>query len=188
MRTGNAYFSGFARRTIFVEPRLRFSIQVSLYSLSFVLDYSRASSSLHKVSTPNRFNPMTTPPLHEPEACSEDVTVTERGTSVTSPNYSGKYPSSARCVTSLATQSPLYCLKFTLKFLDLESGNKCPYDRVQIKCGNTVVKTFCGSQSSYVGRIVTCDKSAGAVDFKSDSSVEGRGFEIQVDRVRCSGK
>ncbi|XP_065845108.1 fibrillin-2-like [Oscarella lobularis] len=123
------------------------------------------------------------------QACSEDVTVTERGTSVTSPNFRGRYPSSARCVTSLATQSPLYCLKFTLQFLDLESGNNCPYDRVKIKCGNTYVKEFCGALSSVQSsnKVVTCDKSTGEVEFRSDSSVEGRGFEIQVDRVRCSG-
>ena len=112
---------------------------------------------------------------------------------LTSPNYPFDYPNSKSCSQTITTKSPVWCVQINMAQIDLEStdDSNCPYDVLSFYNGSTTVdrrliKKMCGQ--SLGTQPITFNSSIITVLFKTDGSVQKKGFRLKYEAVLCRGE
>ena len=90
-----------------------------------------------------------------------------------SPNYPNNYPNNARCSYSISAPSGRQIV-VRVHYYDIENEGSCRYDKLEIKAGNTILASLCGSNNNTVQYIARTNQVTAL--FRSDGSVTRRGF------------
>ncbi|XP_067020155.1 dorsal-ventral patterning protein tolloid-like isoform X2 [Acropora muricata] len=92
-----------------------------------------------------------------------------------SPGYPSNYPNNINCVYQVLI--PLNeGLVVSFNYFSLENHSQCGYDYLQITDGNSnVIGIYCGKQTGKSVRVVG---TVAVLEFHTDGSVQGRGFEL----------
>ncbi|KAL1117925.1 hypothetical protein AAG570_004238 [Ranatra chinensis] len=105
---------------------------------------------------------------------------------VTSPNHPEHYPSRKDCVWHFTT-TPGHRIKLMFTNFELEPHQECTYDHIAIYDGDSAdspsLGKFCGSK---VPHPIIATSNQMLMIFKSDASVQRRGFEA-VHSTACGG-
>lgn len=96
---------------------------------------------------------------------------------ISSPNYPEPYPNKKGC-TWHYTATPGHRIKLVFTDFDLEPQQECTYDHIAIFDGpnsnSTSLGRFCGSK---VPHTITSSQNKAYMTFKSDASVQRKGFK-----------
>ena len=107
-----------------------------------------------------------------------------------SPNYAYSYQNNKNCHFTITTGFSHLCVEIDFVTLDLEESHNCQYDSLSFYNGSTVdenklVKRMCGNDPGQ--QPIKFNSSTITVQFKTDSSVVGKGFNLKFQTVLCKG-
>ncbi|CAG2107294.1 unnamed protein product, partial [Medioppia subpectinata] len=110
---------------------------------------------------------------------------------ITSPNYPYGYPHDTECLWHI--RAPFgFAIELTIQVFDLESGNGCTFDYMNVYGGPDQTSPLLLNQCHRIQdqKVVTSMGRSMTIKFKSDSSVTGRGFTamFRVKSGSCSGR
>lgn len=106
-----------------------------------------------------------------------------------SPNYPNDYDTNKDCVWTIHAPNGKQ-IELNVKFFELESHSSCTFDYLEIRNGGSdkspLIGTFCGND--ILPRIKSFSNQL-YLRFKTDSSNERKGFEIEYDTTTtgCGG-
>ncbi|KAJ6216814.1 hypothetical protein RDWZM_007971 [Blomia tropicalis] len=112
--------------------------------------------------------------------------ITSSVAEIVSPNYPEHYPNKKDCTWHF-TATPGHRIKLYFNDFDLEPSQDCTYDYIAIYDGlvsnGTTLGRFCGSK---VPHMITSSSNKAHMIFKTDSSVQRKGFMARYSTV-CGG-
>uniref|UniRef100_U3KLX7 Cubilin n=1 Tax=Oryctolagus cuniculus TaxID=9986 RepID=U3KLX7_RABIT len=112
--------------------------------------------------------------------------------SFSSPGYPGTYPANKECIWYLTTD-PGSSIQLTIHDFDVEYHSTCDFDTLEIYGGpdfhSPRITQLCARRSSVLPMQVSSPGNELAIRFKTDSSINGRGFNISWQAVAggCGG-
>lgn len=110
-------------------------------------------------------------------------TITSPEGSIVSPNYPETYDANTECLWKIATNQGSY-LQLTVADLDLESVSSCSLDYIEFSEMVNKQKKILGKYCTIPNPpVMTTAGNKLSVFFRSDVSVQGRGFQLQYSTV-----
>ena len=101
-----------------------------------------------------------------------------------SPNYPNNYPNNARCSYSISAPAGRQIV-VRVHYYDIENAASCRYDKLEIKAGNTILASLCGSSNGTVQYLAHTNQVSAL--FMSDGSVTRQGFSASYYTIGGRG-
>ncbi|XP_015771316.1 PREDICTED: dorsal-ventral patterning protein tolloid-like isoform X1 [Acropora digitifera] len=113
--------------------------------------------------------------LHRPTSTTTPGCGAVQNNKLRSPGYPNRYPRNISCVYRVHIPFNQELIVY-FKYFELERGWNCRYDYLRISDDrNKTIGTYCGDQTGERVRVVA---TVAVLTFRSDSSVQYRGFEL----------